>query len=64
MSKHLKLTVHNVATECLAAAHDAHYVAGLLLIEKLDKGAIFEAALKLKRTARYLEQLAEKGPEV
>lgn len=48
---------HDLIDDCMAATHDAHHVAGCLMIEKVDRDAIAEAAKQLERTARQLRKL-------
>lgn len=54
----MKLSFQNVATQALAAAHDAHAIAGELMVEKLDAEELQDAALQLERTARLFRKLA------
>ncbi len=54
------MTIHNVATQCLSVAHDAHHVAGQLMIEKVAEPAVMlEAAKQMETTARQLRRLVE-----
>lgn len=56
--------IHHTTRECLLACSDAHHIAGQLLVDKIDREAINEAAFQLKRTARQLKKLAAgKGGE-
>lgn len=55
MSKH---KYHDVTEECLKTTHDAHHIAGLLLVEKVDAEGFVLAAKQMERTARYLRKLA------
>jgi hypothetical protein len=53
-----KSKYHDVTEECLKTTHDAHHIAGLLLIEKVDAEAFVATAKQMERTARYLRKLA------
>ena len=54
----VKVNVQNVTTECLVASADAHSIAGKLMVGKIDREAMDEAAIQLERTARYVRRLA------
>lgn len=55
----IKNELHDVIDETLAAAHDAHHVAGLLMANDVDGGAIVEGAKQMERAARKLKKLGE-----
>ena len=55
----MKSDLHDITDETLAAAHDAHYIAGELMAERVDHEAIGEAAKQLERAGRKLRKLAE-----
>ena len=48
---------HDLVEECMSAAHDAHFIAGCLMIEKVEREAITETAKQLERAARQLRKL-------
>lgn len=50
---------HDATTECLSAAADAHHIAGCLLVDRVERDAILEAAKQLERAARKLRKLVE-----
>lgn len=51
--------LNDVTDEALAAAHDAHHVAGELMLGRVDAEEIIEAAKQMERTARKLRKLGE-----
>lgn len=54
-----KAELHDVIDETLAAAHDAHHVAGLLMADKVEAEVIAEGAKQMERAARKLRKLSE-----
>lgn len=58
----MRSTIQTVTQECLLACADAHHIAGLLMVEKIEPLAMEDAALQLERTARQIKKLIkEKG---
>jgi hypothetical protein len=54
-----KAELHDVTDETLAAAHDAHYLAGELMADRVDAEKLAEGARQMERAARKLKKLAE-----
>ena len=55
----MKSDLHDIIDETLAASHDAHYIAGELMIDRVGAEAINEAAKQMERAARKLKKLGD-----